>query len=196
MRYFYPTAAGALPNADSTRPLPVATDYRIMICPVKAIRALRLRGAVLPGLLLGVVLLCAAVLTLQAVAFPPLPNGLGLLPSAVALVQRSGVTLTEPTAPPIVTRSRAVAVARGQGSQDGVEQVILADVNGVDDSSLGSRQRLCWVILLRANPDESGDLPAPGEIDLYMVIVDAHSGRFLDGVIAFQGGAETGVGWE
>lgn len=196
MRYSYPTAAGALPNATSTRPLRSATDCRIMICSVKPILRLRLRGAVLPGLLLSVVLVGAAVLTLQAVASPPLPNGLGLLPATIALVQRSGVTLTEPNAIPIVTRSQAVAVARGQGSQDGVEQVILADVNGIDGSSLGSRQRLCWVIMLQANPDESGSLPVPGAIDLYMVLVDAHNGRFLDGVIAFHGGAETGVGSE
>jgi hypothetical protein len=151
---------------------------------------------VLPGLLFGVVLVGAAVLTLQAVATPPLPNGLGLLPSTVVLVQRSGVTLTEPTATPLVTRSQAVTVARGQGSQDGVEQVILADVNGVPGSAVGSQRQLCWVILLQANPDESGNLPVPGYIDLYMVLVDAHSGRFLDGVIAFHGGAETGVGSE
>jgi hypothetical protein len=143
---------------------------------------------------LAAILVAVAVLSLLAVAAPPLPNGLGLLPSTVALVQRSGVTLNDPSASPAVSVTQAVKVARGQGSQDAVEAAILADVSGANGSSLGGTERLCWVVLLQANPDGGGNLPVPGEIDLYMVLVNAHTGRFLDGVIAFHGPPLTGVG--
>ncbi|HVD04150.1 MAG TPA: hypothetical protein VNF75_08495 [Candidatus Dormibacteraeota bacterium] len=147
------------------------------------------------GVLFALAAILIAVLSLLAMAPSPQPNGLGLLPETVAVMQGSGLTLNEPAGTAAIRRGQAVAVAQRQGRQDRVEQVVLAEVTAAG-SSLGAQPRLCWVVLLQANPDASGNLPAPGQIDLYLVLVDAHTGRFLDGVIAFQGGPHTGVGSE
>jgi hypothetical protein len=150
----------------------------------------------LAGALFGLIAGAVAVLTLLAVATPPQPNGFGLLPQTVQLMQRSGVILSEPTGHPAIAESRAVAVARRQGRQDQVERVVLAHAASIGGGPLGAAGKLCWVVLLQANPDAQGNLPAPGRIQLYMVLVDARSGRFLEGVIAFSGQPQTGVGSE
>ncbi|MHB1575840.1 MAG: hypothetical protein ACYCX9_04900 [Candidatus Dormibacteria bacterium] len=148
------------------------------------------------GVLYGLVVTAVVVLTLLAVAAPPQPNGFGLLPSTVQLMQRSGVILSEPVGSPTVPESQAVAVARRQGRQNQVQRVVLARATSIGGGPLGQRGRLCWVVLLRANPNAAGNLPAPGRIELYMVLVDARTGHFLDGVIAFAGQPQTGVGSE
>ena len=150
----------------------------------------------LAGALFALVAGTIAVLTLLAPAAPPQPNGFGLLPGTVQLMQRSGVVLSEPRGRPTISEAQAVAVARRQGQQDQVRKVVLAEASSIGGGPLGSGGRLCWVVLLQANPNAAGNLPAPGRIQLYMVLVDARSGRFLEGVIAFAGQPRTGVGSE
>lgn len=147
------------------------------------------------GALFALVVVLVAVLSLMAMAQAPQPNGLGLLPNTVSLLQGTGLTLNQPAGAPAVSQRQAAAVAQRQGGQDTVQQVLLAQVSAAG-RQLGGRSRLCWVVLLRANPDLAGNLPAPGQIDLYLVVVDAHTGRFLEGVIAFHGAPHTGVGSE
>lgn len=137
-----------------------------------------------------------AVVSLLALSPSPSENGLGLLPSTVSLMARSGVVVNEPTGRPLVTRNRAAMVALRQGSQDSVKQAFLADVSSTGGGPLGPGVQLCWVVLLQASPDASGTLPAPGTIDLYMVVVNARTGRFEEGVIAFSGAPKSGVGAE
>lgn len=156
----------------------------------------RVASRLVAGTALALVLGLVSVVSLLALNPPPAQNGLGLLPSTVYLMARSGVLLSEPTGRPLITRDQAARVALRQGSQDSVQQAFLADVGSTGGGPLGSGVQLCWVVLLRASPDASGNLPAPGTIDLYMVLVNARSGRFEEGVIAFSGGPESGVGAE
>lgn len=123
-------------------------------------------------------------------------NGLGVTPQTVTLLRRSGIAITEPGGRPAVPAKAAVRVAASQGRQDRVITAFLVDATQPAGGGIGARPRLCWVVLLEALPNLSGNLPAPGMIDLYAVVVDAHSGRFLDGLIAFHGQAHTGVGSE
>jgi hypothetical protein len=149
-----------------------------------------------PGALFALVTAAVVVLTLLAGPAPAQPNGFGLFPSTVHLMQRSGVLLSEPYSRPTIPSARAVALARRQGRQDRVQRVFLALATSTGGGPLGDRPRLCWVVLLRANPNARGNLPAPGHIQLYMVLVDARTGRFVEGVIAFAGQPQTGVGSE
>lgn len=133
-------------------------------------------------------------LSLLALSPPPQPDGLGLLPQTVTLIGRSGVFLSDPRARPLISQARALSVAMGQGRQDYVQQAVLADAQSLAGGPLSARPTLCWVVLLQANPDQNGNLPAPGQISLYLVLVNARTGRFIEGVIAFQGPAQAGVG--
>ena len=137
-----------------------------------------------------------SVVSLLAISHPPSDNALGVLPSTVDLMARSGVVVGEPTGRPLITSQQAVRVALKQGSQDSAKQAFLADVSSTGGGPLGRGVHLCWVVLLQANPDASGNLPAPGTIDLYMVLVNARTGRFVEGVIAFSGAPKSGVGAE
>ncbi|MHB8313945.1 MAG: hypothetical protein ACYDD0_11725 [Candidatus Dormibacteria bacterium] len=154
------------------------------------------RQQALAGSLFALVLGCLGVLSLLTGSASSQPNGLGLLPQAVILVGRSGVVLSDPGSRPAVSQAKAIAVALRQGRQDYVQQAVLADARDVTGGPLGTRTTLCWVVLLQANPDRNGNLPAPGQIDLYLVLVNARTGRFIEGVIAFHGQAQTGVGAE
>ncbi|MHB1501910.1 MAG: hypothetical protein ACYCYK_12220 [Candidatus Dormibacteria bacterium] len=149
-----------------------------------------------PAAALALVTAAAVVLPLLAGPVPAQPNGFGLFPSTVQLMQRSGVLLSQPYGRPTVPSARAVALARRQGRQDHVQRVFLALATSTGGGPLGDQPRLCWVVLLRANPNALGNLPAPGHIQLYMVLVDAQTGRFVEGVIAFAGQPQTGVGSE
>lgn len=131
-----------------------------------------------------------------ATTAPPQANDLGILPSTVNLLDRSGLALAGPAGAALVTRRQALVVAGRQGRQDVPQAVFLADVSQPAGGAVGAQPRLCWVVLLRPSPDALGNLPAPGRIDLYAVLVDAHSGSFLEGVIAFRGASHSGVGSE
>ena len=146
--------------------------------------------------LFALLAIAIALLTLLAQAAPPQPNGFGLLPHTVQLMARTGVVLSDPTGRPRISSAQAVAIAHRQGRQDQVRQVVLANAASLGGGPLGPRGRLCWVVLLRAVPDAAGNLPAPGRIQLYLVLVDARTGHFLEGVIAFAGQPRTGVGSE
>ncbi len=159
------------------------------------IRSSRRRRA-LAGSLFALALGCLGVLSLLAGSAPSQPDGLGLLPQTVTLVGRSGVVLSDPGSRPTISQAKAISVAMGQGRQDYIQQAVLADARDLAGGPLGTRPTLCWVVLLQANPDRNGNLPAPGQIDLYLVLVNARTGRFIEGVIAFHGQAQTGVGAE
>ncbi|HUY54022.1 MAG TPA: hypothetical protein VMV23_02560 [Candidatus Nanopelagicaceae bacterium] len=152
------------------------------------------RRPALAGALFALVLGCLGAVSLLALSPPSQPDGLGLLPQTVTLVGRSGVMLSDPLAPPLISQAKAIAVAMGQGRQDYVQQAVLANARSLVGGPLGRHTTLCWVVLLQANPDQSGNLPAPGQINLYLVLVNARTGRFIEGVIAFQGPSHSGVG--
>ena len=146
-----------------------------------------------------VLLLLLVGLVIVSVTAPPGPaqvNGLGITPATVLLLNQSGVSLSAPQGRPLVNEGRALRVAQGQGFQDLPQSAFLALASQPEGGTVGVRPRLCWVVLLQAGADSSGNLPAPGQITLYAVVIDARSGRFLTAVIAFQGPAHSGVGSE
>ena len=148
-------------------------------------------------LLLLLVLVGVVVLTVTGPKGPAQPNGLGITPSTVLLLNQSGLSLSAPQGRALVDESQAFRVARGQGLlQDLPRSAFLALASQPEGGTVGTRPHLCWVVLLQARADSSGNLPAPGEITLYAVVIDARSGRFLTAVIAFQGPAHSGVGSE
>ncbi|MGA9775579.1 MAG: hypothetical protein WBU92_06610 [Candidatus Dormiibacterota bacterium] len=156
-------------------------------------------GSRSPRLLVGLLMLAligVVALTVMAPTAAPEPNGLGVLPTTVTLLQRSGIAISGPSGAAAVSQRQAMAVARRQGGQDIPQSAFLAEASQPAGGILGTRPRLCWVVLLEAAPDHLGNLPAPGQISLYAVLVDARNGRFLEGVIAFQGPAHSGVGSE
>lgn len=147
------------------------------------------------GLILLLMVGLAAV-TVVAPSGTAQANGLGITPGTVSLLRQSGLSLAAPQGRPAVGKGPALAVARAQGIQDLPKMSFLALVSQPQGGSVGPRPRLCWVVLMQAAASPLGDLPAPGQITLYAVVVDAHSGRFLTAVIAFQGPADSGVGSE
>ncbi len=150
-----------------------------------------------PATLLVLLLLVGVViLTVTGPTGPAQPNGLGITPSTVLLLNQSGLSLSTPQGRALVGEGRAFRVARGQGLQDLPQSAFLALASQPEGGTVGTRPRLCWVVLLQAGADSSGNLPAPGQITLYAVVIDARSGRFLTAVIAFQGPAHSGVGSE
>ena len=150
-----------------------------------------------PATLLVLLLLVGVViLTVTGPTGPAQPNGLGITPSTVLLLNQSGLSLSTPQGRALVGEGRAFRVARGQGLQDLPQSAFLALASQPEGGTVGTRPRLCWVVLLQAGADSSGNLPAPGQINLYAVVIDARSGRFLTAVIAFQVPAHSGVGSE
>lgn len=139
--------------------------------------------------ILGLVLLLGlgGVLTLAFVTSPPAPNGLGLLPTTETLLARSGVQLASPSGHARVTASQAGQTALAGQTQTVVVRIVLATAQGLPGSRLGPHRRLCWVVFLSPNQGPLGEPPAPGQIDLDTVLVDAHSGSFVAGFIAFHG---------
>lgn len=146
-------------------------------------------------LFIGLLVVLVA-LTVMATGGAAQVNGLGVTPHTVSLLRRSGLAISEAGGRAPVTAREAVRVAAAQGTQNRVVTEFLVDARQPSGGPLGTSPRLCWVVLLEASPDLKGNLPAPGVIDLYAVVVDAHTGRFLDGVIAFHGQPHTGVGSE
>ena len=155
----------------------------------------RLRASPATFVLL-LVLVGLVILTVTGPTGPAQANGLGITPSTVLLLNQSGVSLQAPRGRALVNEGRAFRVARGQGFQDLPQSAFLALASQPEGGTVGARPRLCWVVLLQAGADSSGNLPAPGQITLYAVVIDARSGRFLTAVIAFQGPAHSGVGSE
>ncbi|NNM97156.1 MAG: hypothetical protein HKL89_06080 [Candidatus Dormibacteraeota bacterium] len=152
------------------------------------------RRPALAGALFALVLGCLGALSLLSLSPPSQPDGLGLLPQTVTLVGRSGVMLSDPGGRPLISQAEAISVAMRQGRQDYVQQAVLVNAQSLAGGALGRNPTLCWLVLLQANPDRNGNLPAPGQISLYLVLVNARTGRFIEGVIAFQGPARSGVG--
>ncbi|HEY6538386.1 MAG TPA: hypothetical protein VI138_05020 [Candidatus Dormibacteraeota bacterium] len=128
----------------------------------------------------------AGALTLHAVSGTPSPNGLGVLPAQQTILERSGVALQVPTGKATVrARSAAKAAAKDQpGSAP--TTVLLARAEGAHGSALSPPGRLCWVVFLEPGSDAEGDAPAPGQIQLDVVLVDAHTGGVIEGFIAFR----------
>ncbi len=147
-------------------------------------------------LLLVLLLIIGVVLTVTGPTAPVQANGLGITPSTVLLLDQSGLSVAAPQGRALVGEGRALQVARGQGIQDLPKSAFLALASQARGGSVGARPRLCWVVLLQAGADPFGNLPAPGQITLYAVVVDARSGHFLTAVVAFQGPAHSGVGSE
>lgn len=142
------------------------------------------------------VLLGAVLLTATGPSATPQANGLGITPATVLLLNQSGLSLSAPRGRALVGEGHALQVARGQGSQDLPQSAFLALASQPAGGRVGTRPRLCWVVLLRAGADASGNVPAPGRIELYAVVIDARTGSFLTAVIAFRGPAHSGVGSE
>jgi hypothetical protein len=147
-------------------------------------------------LLILLLLVWVVVLTVTGPTGPVQTNGLGITPSTVLLLNQSGLSLATPQGRALVGEGRALQVARRQGPQDLPQSAFLALASQPQGGTVGSRPRLCWVVLLQAGAGPFGNLPAPGQISLYAVVIDARSGRFLTGVIAFRGPAHSGVGSE
>jgi hypothetical protein len=147
-------------------------------------------------LLILLVLVGVVIVTVAGSTGPVQANGLGITPSTVLLLSQSGLSLAAPQGRALVGEGRALQVARRQGLQDLPQSAFLALASQPQGGSVGSRPRLCWVVLLQAGPDPFGNLPAPGQISLYAVVIDARSGHFLTAVIAFRGPAHSGVGSE
>ena len=146
--------------------------------------------------LISLLLVGLVILTVTGPAGPVQSNGLGITPSTVLLLNLSGLSLAAPQGRALVGEGRALRVARNQGLQDLPKYAFLTLASQPQGGSVGARPRLCWVVLLQAGADRFGNLPAPGQIRLYAVVIDARSGRFLTAVIAFRGPAHSGVGSE
>ncbi|MGH7611648.1 MAG: hypothetical protein ACREN4_06490 [Candidatus Dormibacteria bacterium] len=149
--------------------------------PASWLRPLRL-VAVVALLVLG------GVLTLAFVTSGPERNGLGLLPSTATLMARSGVELESPQGIAEISAQEATRLAlAGQQGGSAVDQVVLATARGLPGSRLRSSGRLCWVVLLTPNPLALENAPAPGQIELDAILLDARTGGFIEGFIAFSG---------
>lgn len=128
-----------------------------------------------------------AVVSLDGIPVSPAPNGLGLLPSTVVLLGLSGLTLQTPVGSAATTAAKAATSATSHQPRGVVEQVVLATAVGPAGSAISSPGRLCWVVFLNPGPDSLGNLPAPGQIMMDTVLVDAHTGAVIEGFISFQG---------
>jgi hypothetical protein len=64
--------------------------------------------------------------------------------------------------------------------------VFLATAVGTGGSAIHPPGKLCWVVFLNPGSNAEGNAPAPGEIELDVVLVGARSGAVIEGFIAFR----------
>jgi hypothetical protein len=144
-----------------------------------------------------VVLALVGGLTLVAINSVPSPNGLGVLPADQTILEQSGVVLQTPTGRADVQAKAAAAAAATKQPGSEPETVILANAVGTAGSRIPPPGKLCWVVFLDPGADAAGDEPAPGQIELDVELVNAHSGSVIEGFIAFHSSTpQSGVGSE
>ncbi|MGH7759670.1 MAG: hypothetical protein ACREN7_10195, partial [Candidatus Dormibacteria bacterium] len=119
----------------------------------------------------------------------PQANGLGVLPQERAILGRSGVVLESPNTRPRVSARSAARVAVGRQTYLPLKEV-LATAVGPAGSRLGTGGRLCWVVFMDPGSVSSNGEPPPGQVTLAAVLVDASTGRVIEGFISFR--TETG----
>ncbi|MGC8474154.1 MAG: hypothetical protein ACP5PW_07090, partial [Candidatus Dormibacteria bacterium] len=96
-----------------------------------------------PATLLVLLLLVGVViLTVTGPTGPAQPNGLGITPSTVLLLNQSGLSLSAPQGRALVGEGRAFRVARGQGLQDLPQSAFLALASQPEGGTVGTRPRL------------------------------------------------------
>ncbi len=136
----------------------------------------------------AVVLVLALVggVTLVAINSTPSPNGLGVLPTDQTILEQSGVVLQTPTGKATVKSVAAATAAASQQPGAEPESVFLATAVGTGGSAIHPPGKLCWVVFLNPGSNAEGNAPAPGEIELDVVLVGARSGAVIEGFIAFR----------
>ncbi|MGC1185656.1 MAG: hypothetical protein WBA31_10995 [Candidatus Dormiibacterota bacterium] len=135
---------------------------------------------------LVLVLALVGGLTLVAINSTPAPNGLGVLPADQSILEQSGVVLQTPTGKPTVKADAAAKAAARQQPGSEPETVLLATAVGTGGSAIHPPGKLCWIVFLNPGSDAEGNAPAPGDIELDVVLVGAHSGSVIEGFIAFR----------
>lgn len=137
----------------------------------------------------ALVLLLALVgaVTLVATQVTPIPNGLGVLPSAETILAQSGLTLQIPQGKAAIGSRAAVAAATKTQPQAALDKVFLATVVGAGGSAVAPPGRLCWIVFLIPGSAGVGNSAVPGQIDLDAVLVDAQSGAVIEGFVSFRG---------
>lgn len=135
---------------------------------------------------LVVVLALVGGVTLVAINSTPAPNGLGVLPADQTILEQSGVVLQTPQGKPTVKADAAATAAAHQQPGSAPESVFLATAVGTGGSAIHPPGKLCWVVFLNPGSDAGGNAPAPGDIELDVVLVGAHTGSVIEGFIAFR----------